>query len=196
VFGEGRELPSELAGATLLDAGARETTLAEIVGKRSAVIVFLRHFGCIGCSQQVDALVPILDELSDLGVAVVLVGNGDPLQMGDFIERQRLVGYPVTLVTDPTLRSFGAAGFDRSTWATIGPRALWADLVGMAKGYFSHGVRGDRLQQGGILVVSGDGRLVLRRANRAAPEPIAANIILDAVLSTVASSDPARKRIA
>ncbi|MCZ6626185.1 MAG: peroxiredoxin-like (seleno)protein, partial [Deltaproteobacteria bacterium] len=46
--------------------------------KRPTLLVFLRHFGCMGCSQHVNELSPRLLELYNLGMRTVFVGNGEP----------------------------------------------------------------------------------------------------------------------
>lgn len=189
----GRELPKELRDALVRDASGREQRLGDLAAGRTTLFVFLRHFGCIGCSRQVDVLVPSMGELRDLGVAVVLVGNGEPAHIPAFVERQRLAGYPVTIVTDPTLRAHRAAGLARSVWATIGPRALVADVRAWVGGYAGAGRQGDAFQQGGVLLVGAGGTLLFESASTSAPEPVPAAVILDAALRHVAdASAPAK----
>jgi peroxiredoxin len=181
----GRPLPDELLDCEVIDASRRRSRLREHLGERPALLVFLRHFGCVGCSQQVDALVPRVADIVASGADVVLVGNGEPEHIEGFVERQRLAGHPVTILTDPTLKAHRAAGFDRSAWMTIGPAALWSDLMAFGRGYFSAGTQGDRWQQGGILVVDAAGTLAFRAASRSAPDPVAAETIVDAVFKNV-----------
>jgi peroxiredoxin len=175
----------ELLDAEVVDADGERHALHELIGGKLTLAVFLRHFGCIGCSQQVDVLVPMLDELAALDVVTILIGNGDARYIAAFRERQRLEGYLVMIVTDATLGSHRAAGFGRSLWATYGPRALWADLRAMGKGYSLATRQGDGLQQGGVLLIDRDGRLAFRQAASAAPEPVSAAVILEAVLGQV-----------
>jgi peroxiredoxin len=189
----GRELPSQLLDAVVLDADGHEQPLRRLVSA-ATLLVFLRHFGCVGCSQQVDALVPYLEELQQLAVRVVLVGNGEPRYIRGFIERQRLEGHPVELVTDPTLRSHEAAGFGQSVWATIGPRSLWFHIAAMGRGYFLGRHQGYAYQQGGVVLVAADGKLVFRHASRSAPEPVPGAVILEAVLRQT-RSDADRKGV-
>lgn len=191
----GRELPRALLDAEVREPSGRARRLGDLVAGHPTLLVFLRHFGCVGCSRQVDVLVPALGELSDLGVSVVLVGNGDPGQIPAFAERQRLEGYPLTIVTDPTLHAHDAAGFERSVWATIGPRALWADVRAWLGGYSGAGRQGDVFQQGGVLLVDAVGKLLVRHANASAPEPIPAAVVLEAALEYVASKRAEEKGI-
>ncbi|MGH7282507.1 MAG: AhpC/TSA family protein, partial [Polyangiaceae bacterium] len=177
------KLDPALFDLVVLGENGEECSLGDLCASSPlTLLVFLRHFGCIGCSQQVDVLVPILDELHGLSVAVILVGNGDPHAIRGFIERERLRDYPVELVTDPTLRSHALAGFERSVWSTIGPAAIWADLVARSKGYTGSAHDGDAFQQGGVLLISESRRLVFRCASRVAYEPVSAAVILEAVL--------------
>jgi len=181
-------LPNTLLDGEVKDDKGAPRRLREYLGGASTLLVFLRHFGCIGCSQQVDAIAPRLDDLVAAGLRIVLVGNGDPKYIPGFVERQRLTGYPVTVVTDPSLCAHRAAGFGRSVWASIGPRALWSDVRAYCRGYFGSGAQGDLWQQGGILLVDADAKLAFRAASRVAPDPVAIDTIVDAVVKQLARS--------
>jgi len=141
---------------------ALETTWRD----RDVVLVFVRHFACIGCAEHVTALRPRLDELAVLGVDVVIVGSGTPDQLDGFIEREDLAREHVHCFTDPTLAVYRAAALARSRWGTFGPIAL-----GQATRAFLHGHRngkpqGDLYQQGGTLYITRAG--IVRLYHRAA----------------------------
>jgi hypothetical protein len=91
-------------------------------------------------------------------------------------------------VTDPTLHAHRAAGFARSVWATVGPRALVADVRAWLRGYAGAGREGDAFQQGGVLLVGEDGKLLFESASASAPEPVPAAVVLDAALRHVADA--------
>jgi hypothetical protein len=98
-------------------------------------------------------------------VRVLLVGNGAPHYIDAFLERQDLSDKNVTVVTDPTLRSHQAAQLDRSSWATIGPRAVKDAVVAFARGYRQTGIEGDRLQQGGVVLLDREGKVAFHHSN-------------------------------
>src|SRR6516164_9819980 len=121
----GLPLPPELAESRVADAASGTASLRSYVGNKRTLVVFLRHFGCVGCSQQVAVLTPRLLELDQLGVQTLLVGSGLPQYIDAFIERHQLGDKKVRVLTDPSRRVFKAAGFRRSVWSTLGVRAIW-----------------------------------------------------------------------
>jgi hypothetical protein len=70
-----------------------------------------------------------------------------------FVEREKLAGEPVTIVTDPSLKAFEAAELERSILATIGPGAIRGAMRARKAGYRQKRIEGDHLQQGGILLL-------------------------------------------
>ena len=175
----GKVLPRELCDVEVIDRDGLRTRLEELL-RGPTLLVFLRHFGCVGCSMQVDALVPHLGDLAEIGVHTVLVGNGEPEHIAAFVARHRIEDRPVTIVTEPSLAAYRAAGFERSLAATIGPRALWNELTAIARGYFPRRHEGDGLQQGGALLVDDARRLVYLARSPAATVPVSVPELVDA----------------
>ena len=149
----------------VIDRGGRARALRSVVLPGPTLLVFLRHFGCVGCEALVTALVPRQPELSDLGVRIVLVGNGAPEHLRGFAERHGLDERHVTLVTDPSLAVFAAARLLRSTWATFGPRSLFTEARAIGRGLRPGRRHGDRLQQGGALLLDERGEVVSRHVD-------------------------------
>jgi hypothetical protein len=133
--------------------------LGESWATSDAVLVFVRHFACAGCSAHVGELRPRLHELATLGVTTVLIGNGTPDQLAAFVERQNLAGHPLELVTDPSRAAYLAADLERSLLGTVGPRAVASFLGLAAKGHRQGLPQGDLTQQGGTLYVTRQGEL-------------------------------------
>ncbi len=179
-------MPEALLDAVVTDAEGRRRPLRDLVGGRASVVVFLRHFGCVGCSKHVAAIAPRLHELELLGVNVVMVGNGRPENIAGFVARHGLEGAGVTIVSDPERGSYGAAGLRRAWLGTFGGRALYSQLRALGEGYQQHRSDGDHLQQGGAVVV--DERGLITYAHRS--EYIADNAepveLVDAALRAVA----------
>jgi len=189
-------LPDELLDASAFDQDGHARTLRDAIAKRAALVVFLRHFGCTGCSQQVDALIPHVAQLSQLGLTIVLIGSGQQQHLAGFIERHKLAGYPLEMLTDPSLTMFRAAGLQRSLWRTLGPTALAKEVVARTRGYFSTNLEGDVFQQGGVLLCDPRGTVVFSREHRYASEPIAATVIVKAALRLVAQTKTAALEVA
>lgn len=74
-----------------------------------------------------------------------------------FVEREKLAGEPVTIVTDPSLKVFEAAELERSVLATIGPSAIKGAWKARKAGYRQKRIEGDNIQQGGMLLLDRNG---------------------------------------
>ncbi|MGZ6142316.1 MAG: peroxiredoxin-like family protein [Myxococcales bacterium] len=101
------------------------------------------------------------DEFERAGARLVLVGNGWPAMAKDFAAR---AGLPpsVTLVTDPSLKSYVEAGLKRSALLTLGPRGWLPYIRTLRKGFRQGRTRGDPWQQGGAVVVAPSGEVLYR----------------------------------
>jgi peroxiredoxin len=132
-----------------------------------ALLVFVRHFGCAGCSEHVTELSARLPELATLGLRVVIVGCGDKESIAGFVERHRLADHDVEVVTDATLEAQRLAGLVRSAWSAFGPRALWGFFGLLLRGYSHRAPDGDVYQQGGTLLVQKGGVVVFADRARA-----------------------------
>lgn len=82
-----------------------------------------------------------------------------------FVEREKLADLPVTIVTDPSLETFKLAELERSILATIGPSAIRAAMRARKQGYRQVSIEGDKLQQGGILLLDESGAAVFYHRN-------------------------------
>jgi len=182
---EGRPLPEALREVSVLDEERREHRLGALVEGQVTVVVFLRHFGCIGCSRHVTELSPRLPELDAIGVRTVFVGNGTPRMMRDFVERHRLEDRAVTLVTDPAREAYRAAGLHRSWWSAFGPRAIAGEVAALTKGYVRGEVLGDGLQQGGAFVVDAEGVVRLAHRSRATADNVDGSALVAAATTAV-----------
>jgi peroxiredoxin len=188
----GRPVPQALADATVLARDGAPSRLGDVWKGRPCVVLFLRHFGCIGCAEQMTGLAPRLREIHDAGARTVLVGSGTPAMIDAFVERLGLGDKEVVIVTDPSLAAFRAAGLARSAWATYGPRAIVDYVRAFGSGFVSRPIAGDLYQQGGALVVDGGGRVVFHRPARSLGDHADAADLVDAVLSLALRASPMR----
>lgn len=155
----GDPVPEALTSGTVLDRERHEITLASFWAHGPALLVFLRHFGCLCLSAQMSALVPRLFELQRLGLRNVFIGNGAPHFIDGFIERFALTDKQVEIVTDPSLATFRAAGLLRSWWATYGPKGIWDTIRAFGDGHVNRLGEGDAVQQGGSMLIDAQGQV-------------------------------------
>ena len=155
-----------LASVEVNDASGTTLRLGELFEGKDAVLVFLRHFGCVGCAEQVIQLSPRLSQLEELGLSTTLIGNGATEFTAAFIERHALIDRKVNVVTNPKRDAYQAAGLHRSIWSVLGPAAVWGQLRARGAGIAGHGIQGDEWQQGGLLLLSSDGALKLHYVNQ------------------------------
>ena len=154
-----------LAEVRVLDATGHAYPLRDAWAARDAIVVFVRHFACAGCSAHLAELRPRLAELAAMNVAVVMIGSGTPDQLARFVRDQQLGSHPIAVYTDPTLAAYRAVGLHRSWLGTIGPRAL-GNLAALAlRGHSNGRACGDLLQNGGTLYVRRGGEVAFRHVS-------------------------------
>ncbi|MEM7153916.1 MAG: peroxiredoxin-like family protein [Myxococcota bacterium] len=183
----GDEVPAALASAEVLDARGTATTLGERWREGPVVLVFLRHFACLACTEHVTLLAPRLHELRRLGLRVVYVGNGAPHFMDAFVERTAIDLEAVDLVTDPSLAAHETLSLVHSTASAYGPRALWGLARALAGGFRQSRIEGDNLQQGGVVVIDRHGCIAYLHRDRATGDHAPTNDVVDAAMRVAAA---------
>jgi len=108
-------------------------------------------------------LVGRLEEIRRAGADLVLVGNGRPDQAAAFA-RDEVPG--VTVLTDPSLRTYRALDLRRGVLATLGPRSAIAAASAFRRGHRQAATAGDAWQQGGLAVIAPGGRILFVQRNR------------------------------
>jgi hypothetical protein len=91
-----------------------------------------------------------LPEIHTRGAEVVVVGCGQPEHIHGFRDA---TGYEGPLLTDPSLRVFGAAGLTHGWSRTFHPRSLWKGILAFSGGFRQGARRGNPVQQGGTFVL-------------------------------------------
>lgn len=182
----GAEAPPALADATVIDRDGKSSKLGERWRDRPALLVFLRHFGCIGCAEQVGVIAPRVPELVALGIAVVFVGNGAAQFIDGFVERNGLAGQPIEIVTDPSCHSFAALELENRKTAMLSPRAAANALRARLAGYRQTGIEGAGFQQGGIALVDEGGTLRYLHRDRTLGDHAPTADVVDAALALAA----------
>lgn len=150
----------EFGNVEVLDVEGRPHRLREAWAARACALIFVRHFGCIACREQVAELRPHIQEIREAGGDLVVVGTGGPHFAKAF---QKDLGISdVEVYIDSARRAYDLAGFRRGVIGLVHPRAVWNYLRAFFSGHKYKGMQGDALQQGGVLVVALDGAIIFR----------------------------------
>lgn len=108
----------------------------------------------MACQEHAAEFRPHEKELAELGIQLVFVGTGRPDQAAYFRER---IGLDAPIWVDPERATYRHLGFRRSLTSTWGPLAALGYARALAKGFRQRSVKGDVLQQGGVLIVARGG---------------------------------------
>jgi peroxiredoxin len=174
---------ARLGDVEVENAAGERVRLGSFWEDGDVLFVFVRHFGCAGCSEHVTELSARLPELVTLGVRVVIVGCGDRTSIAGFVERHRLEDKDVVIVTDATLEAQRLAGLERSAWSAFGPRAMVGFVALVLRGYSHRAPDGDVYQQGGTLLVQKGGTVVFADRSRALGEHAPLVEVVDVALA-------------
>ncbi|MGE3174054.1 MAG: peroxiredoxin-like family protein [Planctomycetota bacterium] len=118
------------------------------------------------------------DELRARGVGLVFVGSGTPAMARGFAD-EHAGGHPVR--TDPELRAFAAAGMRRGL-RTVLRFGMVRNLVrALRAGHRQGRVQGDAWQQGGVVALAADGRVLHRQRDDVAGAPLDLDALLAAL---------------
>ena len=120
-----------------------------------AILVFLRHFGCIACRAHAQDTWSQRERLEQTGSKIIFIGNGDPGAIDGFRKAYDLGD--AAIYTDPTLKLFQLAGFRRGVGALVNGRSAVnmakLALKGHKNGNPLDSENGSNFQLGGIVVV-------------------------------------------
>jgi AhpC/TSA antioxidant enzyme len=154
-----------LSAATVLDTDGGAVQLAREWADRPAAIVWLRHFGCVFCREQVAEIRAKRGEIEALGGGIAFVGNGTARAAAWF--RQRFAA-DSTVLTDPDLVSYRAIGARSGLLSTLGPGAWGAGVRAFRSGARQSMTKGHAYQQGGLVVMAPGNRVLYHHISRAA----------------------------
>ena len=117
-------------------------------------------------------------EIKSRGARLVVVGNGQPYHAQHFNDEYQL---PFTLLTDPDLKAYAAAGLRRGVLTTVNPRSVGHALRSLKGGFLQKRTQGDNWQQGGVFVITPDEQVLFRYISREAGDHAGPAEILDAL---------------
>lgn len=165
----GAPLPPALVSSEVTVTDGTTATIGALLARgagEAALLVFVRQFGCAGCSLRMAELLLHLQVLKLASVKVVVVGCGSAAQAGDFSRRLALETHALVVATDPTQAAQRAAGLLRSHWGALGAIATWNLLRAMGRGHSNAWGQGDFFQLGGTFLVDADGAVVAHHEER------------------------------
>jgi peroxiredoxin len=150
-----------LANTPVLTARGEKLRLGQIWQKQTVILVFLRHFACIGCRAHAVQVWNDREKYESSGGKIIFVGNGQPHFIEKFQEDLGITG--AVILTDPSLESFRAAGFRRGFFAVVQPKSVLNAAKLAVEGHrqtaYSKEV-GTHWQLGGVLVVNTHGKVL------------------------------------
>ncbi|MBX3161521.1 MAG: AhpC/TSA family protein [Deltaproteobacteria bacterium] len=152
----------DLARLRVKDEQGADVELGALWRDRTAVLVFVRHFGCIHCRAHAVGLQKDLAAIAAKGADVHVIGSGTPSFIAGFREE---TGWTGPIYSDASLAAYRAAELKRSVARTLDPRSLGKALAFLRDGHRQGRTQGDNWQQGGVLVVRPGGAVAWHHAS-------------------------------
>jgi AhpC/TSA antioxidant enzyme len=164
-----------LDSIVVFDPDGRPVRMGTLWADRTAVLMFVRHFGCLFCRQQIADIRPFLDRIRACGAELVVIGPGSIEEARVFRDEQR-GDFP--LLTDPDRQAYRALEMRHGLGSILGLPVLMRSLNALKAGFRQSRVAGDPLQQGGVVVIAPGGVERLRIISRhAGDHPTPAQIL-------------------
>lgn len=183
----GQAVPPELAACVAVDASGTEHSFGSLWADSPVFVVFLRHFGCIGCAENISLLAPRFEEIVASGTRVVLLGCGSAPFIEGFRERMNLLYAPVDVLSDDSLASHKAAGLKYGYWHSYGPVGMSQILRAFVNGNVQHSIDNDDRQHAGAMVVDSDGLVRLYHRNKTIGDHVSGQAVVDVALALLAA---------
>lgn len=148
---------SRFADAIVLDENGKEFQISSFWREVPAILIFLRHFGCIACRAHAAEIWHKRQLYERDGARIYFIGNGKPEYIRAFKEDLDIHDAPI--YTDPSLVIFAKAGFRRGFRNTISRMSAKNFMQLFAAGHRQTLSKGDIWQLGGMMVVKPGNRL-------------------------------------
>lgn len=118
------------------------------------------------------------DGIRNAGLSLNVIGNGAPMFIAGFRET---TGYDGPLYTDPSLAVYRAAELRSGLRTVLTLGAVSRSVGAFRRGFRQGKIEGDALQQGGVLVIDPDGRVLWHHISSGPGDNASAAEILAAV---------------
>lgn len=166
-----------LADLTVLDPSGAVVRLGDLWRERPVALVFVRHFGCLLCKEQVAQLRPFWPEFAAAGLGLAIIGNGTAQHAAEFVAENQL---EIPLYTDPRRTTFKAAGLKNGVGSTFNLATIKSGFRARAAGHHQSATRGDPWQQGGAFVIAPGDRLLFAQRSDAGGDHVDPRELLQA----------------
>jgi peroxiredoxin len=143
------------------------------------IAVFLRHYGCSFCKEQVIELRKHYQTVVNTGAEVVCVAMG-PYKAGRAFQIVMELPFEI-LTTGESIEPFRAYGLGKASVAQLlNPVMWWRVLVNMTRGIFNNPLQaqGDLAQMSGTFVIGTDGRFLHVNPAKSAYQVVAVDELL------------------
>lgn len=148
----------------LLRADGNEFALSQLWQDGPAVLVFLRHLGCMFCREHVGELKQDRERFEELGAVIALITFRPPEEAATFCASRDVDEFCVCL-SDPDKAAYRAYGLGRGSNAEMfTSNVVTKSFRATLHGYFAGIPKGDPYQMPGVFIVDRAG--ILRYAHR------------------------------
>jgi peroxiredoxin len=171
-------MPHALDHIVVYDPEGHPVRLGQLWADRVAVLVFIRHFGCVFCGQQIAEISSMLDGVNALDADLVVIGQGSVEEACAFRDKSKL---KMPLLTDPARQSYRALGMRRGLASILTPATLVHAFKAWRSGFRQSRIAGDPLQQGGVVVIAPGGVEHFRYVSKVAGDHPPAEQVLAAL---------------
>lgn len=178
--------------ASVLSRDGSQQNLVDVVEKLKPAVVlvgWLRHYGCTLCRKQALDWAAMEGRMRECGdVKMVLVGSGSPEQAQHFMND---VGWSGEIVTDPPRRTYRALSFQRGVATTFNLPSLQKTIKSFREGNKqAWGVMpSDAFQQGGAVLVGGDGIVKMFHFDRFAGDHVPVDDLVESACAACRELD-------
>jgi peroxiredoxin len=145
-------------------------------------VQFRRFSGCPICDTHIAFLRAASHELLEHGIHEVLFFHSTRSEVQSFHAH-----LPFDAIADPAKRYYQLVGAEKSYFASLHPSALWAGIVGLAKGRFGRRVTGGPFGLPAEFLIASDGRIFAAKYGLHAYDQWSVDELLKLTVSTVGS---------
>lgn len=156
---------SGLGSVEVLDIWGKPVFFRELWKAKPTVLVLVRHFGCLYCHEHANTVVHSQDAIGAEGGQLVLLGHGNPTHAGEFMRR---IGLAERVYTDPARIIYRALGMKHGMLRVYNLESSRHLRRATLAGYRNSGIRGDRWQLGGTVLIEPSGQVAYRFASEVA----------------------------
>jgi peroxiredoxin len=170
--------------AVLTDTEGVSRSLSDFWTRQPVVLVFLRHFGCTFCREQVALLRRDYGRFQALGVEVICIAQGD-VKTGKAFSIFFDLPFPL-LMAGNDISVFHAYGLERGTLRQLfGLRSWTRGVLATLHGHLIGRLVGDGTQMPGVFLIDRSGSIRYAHRHRDAADNPETQVLLRAAQSLI-----------